>query len=142
MLTRSQIQKVLSASRHVKIRSCDFILINKNMLSDFSWFFEMNYIILYSVSYFFYSQSQSVCQIIKSYCVKNERYFNKSLTLDIFDYFWLIFWSVFWLIHWHFDYFWSACKLWWITLIETESESQWMKLTDTQLCTVRMIWLI
>ena len=97
------------------------------------------WIILHSVSYFFYSQSQSVCWAVESYCAKNERCFNESLILNIFDYFWLIFWSAFWLIHQHFDYFWLTCRLWWMMLIETESESQWIKSTDTQLCTVRTI---
>ena len=37
--------------------------------------------------------------------------------------------------------FWLMCELWWTMLIETESESWWMKSTDTQLHTVRTIWL-
>ena len=108
------------------------------ILTDF-W---VNYIIFHSVSYFFYFQLQLICQTVKFCCVKSERCFNESLTLDVLTVFWLIFWSAFWFDLLTFWLFWLMCELWWMTLIETEPEPWWTKSTDTQLCTVRMIQLI
>ena len=51
-----------------------FHFICSKILTDF-W---VNYITSHSVSYFFYSQLQLICQTVKFCCIKNERHFNKN----------------------------------------------------------------
>ena len=56
------------------LKSCVFYFVCSRISTDF-W---VNYTTSYSVNYFFYFQSQLICQTIKFCCVKSKKCFNKN----------------------------------------------------------------